>query len=218
MNKMNQLLNNLSYLIEKGKVELPEENLKAVLSQEKQLTVDELLLIAELAEVSVSRLLERPLDKKTAGIKMLIMDCDGVLTDGKMIFTKNGDEIKHFNAKDGLGIKHAMKEGLRTGIISAGISTGLVEKRAEMLGIEKIYVGKESKLKILEGWLEELSLKPSEVVYIGDDLSDLPVLKAVGLAACPADAVREVRANADIMLTRNGGEGCVRELIEEHLL
>lgn len=215
---MDQLLKNLDYLSKEGIIKLPEENLRAVLAQEKQLTVDELLLIAELAQVSVSRLLQRPLKRDHGEIKMLIMDCDGVLTDGKMIFTKNGDEIKNFNAKDGLGIKHAMQEGLRTGIISAGVSTGLVEKRAAMLGIEKVYVGKNPKLDTLKKWLSEEQLEPKNVAYIGDDLSDLAVLKTVGLSACPADAAAELLQECDIVLKRKGGEGCVRELIEEHIL
>jgi len=125
---------------------------------------------------------------------------------------------ENFNAKDGLGIKHAMQEGLRTGIISAGVSTGLVEKRAAMLGIEKVYVGKNPKLDTLKKWLSEEQLEPKNVAYIGDDLSDLAVLKTVGLSACPADAAAELLQECDIVLKRKGGEGCVRELIEEHIL
>ncbi len=215
---LNTLLANLEFLAEQGKLKLPEENLRLVLQQEKQLTVDELLLIAELSGHSVSRLLYRRLRPDFSKLKMLIMDCDGVLTDGGMVFTKNGDEIKHFNAKDGQGIKNAQKAGFTTGIISAGISTGIVEKRGEMLGVNHVYVGKRPKIEVLNEWLEKLQLQPEQVAYIGDDLTDIPVMKAVGLSVCPADAVREVRELCDIVLQKEGGKGCVRELVEEHLL
>ena len=216
--KLSNLLNNLQYLVQNKAVQFPEGNLELLLKGERQLTVDELLLISEMSGHSVTVLLNHRLDSKFRGIKMLIMDCDGVLTDGGMIFTKNGDEIKKFNAKDGQGIKRAHNAGIQTGIISAGKSTGLVERRAEMLGIEHVYVGKRPKIEVLEEWLEQLNLSFDDLAYVGDDTSDIPILEKVALAACPADAVRQVREVAGLILSSDGGDGCIRELIDEYLL
>ena len=216
--KVNNLLQNLRFLVENKTIQFPEGNLQLLLNGERQLTVDELLLISEMSSYSVNTLLNHRLNATQHGIKMLIMDCDGVLTDGGMIFTKNGDEIKRFNAKDGQGIKRAHNAGIITGIISAGKSTGLVEKRAEMLGIEHVYVGKRPKLEVLEEWLQKLELKFDDLAYIGDDTSDIPILEKVALAACPADAVSQVREVAGLILQTKGGDGCIRELIDEYLL
>lgn len=216
--KVANLLNNLKFLAEQKSISFPEGSLGLILKGERQLTVDEMLLVSEMSGHPVHLLLNHRLNSRFRGIKMLIMDCDGVLTDGGMIFTKNGDEIKKFNAKDGQGIKRAHNAGMLTGIISAGKSTGLVERRAEMLGIEHVYVGKRPKLEVLEDWLEELALTFEDVAYIGDDISDVPILQKAALSACPADAVMQVREVAGLILSNKGGEGCVRELIDEYLL
>lgn len=216
--KVANLLSNLSYLVSNRSVKFPEGSLDLVLKGEKQLSVDELLLISEMSGQPVHVLLNHRLNTEYTGIKMLIMDCDGVLTDGGMVFTKNGDEIKKFNAKDGQGIKRAHNAGILTGIISAGVSTGLVERRAKMLGIEHVYVGKKPKLEVLEEWLAELKLSFNEIAYIGDDISDVEILQRAALAACPADAVMQVREVSGLILSNKGGEGCVRELIDEYLL
>lgn len=215
---LNNLRHNLKQLADRKLIELPEDSLSQVLRQEKSLSVDELLVISELSGHSINMLLNHRIDADKADIKMLVMDCDGVLTDGGMTFTKNGDEIKKFNAKDGQGIKRAQQSGMLTGIISAGISTGLVEKRAEMLGIPHVYVGKRPKLEVLKEWLQELGLEMKQIAYIGDDISDITILQKAGISACPSDAVRQVRDICDLVLSLEGGNGCVRELIDEHLL
>lgn len=151
-------------------------------------------------------------------IQALVMDCDGVLTDGRMIFSKEGDELKHFHAHDGMGLKRWHASGKRSGIISAGRSSGLVERRAAMMKVEQVYVGKTPKLEILEGWLQEWELRPEQVAYIGDDLSDLPIMEWVGFSACPANAVPAVRAQAEVCLQLPGGQGCLRELLDQYLL
>lgn len=153
-----------------------------------------------------------------ADIRMLVMDCDGVLTDGKMIFTREGDEIKHFHAQDGMGLKRWHQAGGLSGIISAGRSSGLVERRAEMMHVNQVYVGKQPKWEVLAAWLAKLELQPHEVAYVGDDVSDLPVMERVGACFCPRDAVKEVRNQAQVVLSRTGGTGCVRELVEDYLL
>ncbi len=207
-----QYLQNLEYLVKQNHLlEIPDEN-----------DLQTLLYISHESGISVDTLLFKNMEMqdaiKNSGLKMLVMDCDGVLTDGGMTFTKNGDEIKRFNAKDGQGIKNAMQAGMKTGIISAGISTGLVEKRAEMLGIEHCYVGKSPKLEILTEWSEKLGIELSEMAYIGDDVTDIAIMQNVGASFCPADAVWKVKLEADVILSAKGGEGCVRELVENYLL
>lgn len=203
---------NIQYLVKKGLLR----------NEPSSFDLDTLLEVSKSTSIPVEHLLHKNLEKReeirNRGIKMLIMDCDGVLTDGAMIFSKNGDEIKRFNAKDGQGIKQCRANGINTGIISAGISTGLVEKRAEMLGVKHVYVGKQPKLEILNDWLQELDLKLENIAYIGDDITDIPILEKVGASFCPADAVSAVKQSAEVVLSLKGGAGCVRELIEDYLV
>ena len=93
----------------------------------------------------------------------------------------------------------------------------VVQDRADLLGIQKVYVGSEAKLGILNSWLSEFNIKLSEVVYVGDDLNDLDILEAVGMSACPSDAVAEIKKKADIVLRKAGGQACIRELVDEWL-
>jgi len=183
-------------------------------------SVEELFELSERIGYPVDVLLRVDLAQRGSlkDIRMLVMDCDGVLTDGKMIFTREGDEIKHFNAQDGMGLKRWHAAGGFSGIISAGRSSGLVERRAEMMHVNQVYVGKQPKMEVLEKWLGELELGLSEVAYVGDDVSDLPVMERVGASFCPQNAVKAVRDKSQIVLGRRGGEGCVRELIEDYLL
>jgi len=154
-------------------------------------------------------------DKST--FKMIILDVDGTMTDGGMYFTENGDQIKRYNAKDGLAIKRLVSNGIIFGIISHGKKLKVVQDRADLLGIQKVYVGSEAKLGILNSWLTEFDIKLSEVVYVGDDLNDLDILEAVGMSACPSDAVAEIKKKADIVLRKAGGQACIRELVDEWL-
>lgn len=210
---MHNLLSNLEKLRAMGEIvsfpQTPDLEYVVTLAEDLQISIDQLIY---------EEIIENQTPEKIKQIKMLVMDCDGVLTDGSMIFTEHGDEIKHFNAKDGQGIKNAMDAGLLTGIISAGRSSGLVEKRAEMLGINHCYVGKQPKIEVLEGWLKTLDLTLENIAYIGDDVKDIPVLEKVGLSFCPADAVAEVKEICDVILNTNGGKGCVRELVDDYLL
>jgi len=151
-------------------------------------------------------------------IKLLITDVDGVMTDGGMYFTSKGDEMKRFSARDGFAVSICREHGIDYGIISAGHSSTLVEARAAVLNIEHVYVGKSPKLQVLKGWMKKMNLSAEQVAYIGDDITDIDVMKTVGLSACPADAVKSVKAIADIVLNTNGGYGCIREFVEEHLV
>jgi 3-deoxy-D-manno-octulosonate 8-phosphate phosphatase (KDO 8-P phosphatase) len=146
-------------------------------------------------------------------IKMIIMDVDGTLTDGTLSVLPDGEEIKSYHVRDGLGILLAHLVGFKTAIITGKTSRAL-EKRAERLGIAELHQGILDKKRVFEGILAKHGLKPEEVAYIGDDLGDLEVIRAVGLAAAVADAHPEVKKNCHFISQHNGGKGAVRELIE----
>jgi len=154
----------------------------------------------------------------TQKIKLLILDVDGTMTDGGIYVLEDGSQFKKYNAKDGMGIKLAIKAGIEVGIISHSYSNEIVNSRANMLGMKYIYVGQEPKLKILQSWIAELKIAYSEVAFIGDDVNDLEIMQAVGHTACPADSVKEILAEADIVLESKGGYGAVREYVDNYLL
>ena len=151
-------------------------------------------------------------------IKLLVLDVDGTMTDAGVYIMEDGSQFKKFNARDGMGIKLAMEAGIEVGIISHSSVRGMVEGRAHMLGLHYCYVGDKSKVEIYKQWMRKMQLKKEEVAYIGDDVNDLEIMKMVGIAACPADAVDEIKKIANILLSKKGGEGCVREFIDQYLL
>jgi len=155
---------------------------------------------------------------KLQSIQLLILDVDGVMTDAGMYFTENGDQIKKYNAKDGMAIRALDKFGIQVGIISSGFKLEVVKARADLLKIEHLYVGRDPKMEILTNWCEKLGISFDEVGIIGDDINDLEVMKNVGFSASPADAVPVVKEHVDLVLQKRGGEGCVREFIDYYLL
>jgi len=161
--------------------------------------------------------LETSLKEKLKKIKLLILDVDGVMTDGGMTFTAKGDEVKRFNTKDGMGILKLNDTEVELGIISSGFSTQIVENRAKMLHIENCYVGRKAKMSVLQSWIVEKGLKLEQVAMIGDDINDREVMLGVGIAACPADAVDEIKSISHVVLKNKGGEGCIREFIDNYL-
>ena len=148
-----------------------------------------------------------------ANIRLLVMDVDGVMTDGKITYTSDGQELKSFNIKDGLGIKRAQASGIETAIIT-GRTSPMVERRARELGIAHLVQGREDKLAALSDLVDQMNLSLDQVAYIGDDLPDLTAIESVKLGACPADAATEVKSEANWVSTRSGGDGCVRELCD----
>jgi 3-deoxy-D-manno-octulosonate 8-phosphate phosphatase (KDO 8-P phosphatase) len=145
--------------------------------------------------------------------RMLIMDVDGVLTDGRIIQDSYGHELKTFDVKDGHGIVMAHRAQLRTALIS-GRASETITRRAEELGIELVFQKIWNKLEVYEKILVDTELTHDEVAYIGDDVIDIPLLRRVGLAVAVADAVNEVKAAAHLITQRSGGQGAVREVIE----
>lgn len=151
-------------------------------------------------------------------IKFLVLDVDGVMTDGGMYYTESGDQFKKFNSKDGMGIKLALREGIQVAFLSSGTNARIINDRAETLGVKLVHAGAGEKLGILSGWCKELGVHLDEVAYIGDDVNDLECIRAVGISACPADAMDAVMSAVDVVLDKRGGEGCVREFVNSNIL
>ncbi|MBL1278921.1 MAG: HAD-IIIA family hydrolase [Fluviicola sp.] len=189
-----------------------------------EMTVADLEVICEEYDTDLQSLLfvhsfkTNHLKEKIAKIKLLVIDVDGVMTDGGMYFTENGDQFKKFNTKDGMAIIHLTKKDFQVAIISSGFKGEAVTKRAEMLGIQNCIVSRTPKMETLTALCKEQGIELSNVAMIGDDINDLEVMKNIGLAACPKDAVNVVKSNVQIILNKKGGEGCVREFIDEYLL
>ena len=149
-------------------------------------------------------------------IKTFIFDIDGVLTDGKVLINSDGELLRSFDTKDGYAIKCALIKGFKVAIISGGKNEA-VRERFQELGVLDIYLGAHHKIEAYQDLLNNYNLNPEEILYIGDDIPDIPVMEKVGLGCCPADAVSDVKAMADYISHKEGGKGCVRELIEQVL-
>ncbi len=144
---------------------------------------------------------------------MIILDVDGVLTDAGLMIGHDGFEYMKFNVKDGAGIILARKLGYKFALIT-GRNTAIINRRAEILGIEDIYQNKLYKMDSYEDLLKKYKLKDEEVCYVGDDILDLPILMRAGFSAVPVDAVPDVKKYVDYVAKRKGGEGAVREVID----
>jgi 3-deoxy-D-manno-octulosonate 8-phosphate phosphatase (KDO 8-P phosphatase) len=152
------------------------------------------------------------MEERAKKIKLLILDVDGVLTDGRIIYDNFGDELKFFNVNDGLGVYLLRKAGIKTVIITAK-KTRAVIKRARDMRVQAVY-SNHYKLKIYQGVLKRFRVKDEEVCFMGDDLLDLPIVRRVGLAAAPPNAIEEVKNSAHYITRKYGGRGAVREVIE----
>ena len=151
--------------------------------------------------------------KRAARIKLLLMDCDGVLTDGRVWLFENGEEQKGFHTRDGLGIELLHRAGLRSGIIS-GRTSSAVQKRAQGLGMSFVIQGCEDKQKAFAEILDQAGVENLDVAFIGDDLNDIPLMLQSGLGVAVADAALETRGHAHYVTKAPGGSGAVREVIE----
>jgi 3-deoxy-D-manno-octulosonate 8-phosphate phosphatase (KDO 8-P phosphatase) len=152
-------------------------------------------------------------NEKLKPIKLLILDVDGVLTDGKILYNDRGEETKAFDVKDGHGIKLLMRSGTEVALIT-GRESEVVLHRARDLGIEQVYQKVTNKIEVYEKILKEKKLNDRNVGFIGDDLIDIPVLRRVGFSATVLDAIPEVKEVVDYTASRKGGEGAVREICE----
>ena len=151
---------------------------------------------------------------KARKIKLLITDCDGVLTDGGVYYGEEGEVLKKFNIRDGMGVERLRKlADVQTGIITGEVSPSVV-KRAEKLQITELHLGIKDKLKVLMQIMVNKNLTTDNIAYIGDDVNDIEIMQQVGLTACPADAISFTKNIADYVCESKGGEGCFREFAE----
>ncbi len=228
---MNYLAQNLSFLIEKStagfsqvakELDQPISTLKKWVNKGKEPGASDLIKLSRYFEVSVDTLLKKDLSvtqhfHQSRAVKFLVLDVDGVLTDGGMYYTEEGKEIKKYNTKDGMAIKELIKSGVKAGFISSGFNPQIVEQRAELLGVNNVYVGRAQKLEVLQEWVEKHEVTFPEVAFVGDDVNDIAVMEKVGLSACPADAVPRVKETAQVLLSKKGGRGCVREFVDHYI-
>ena len=156
---------------------------------------------------------EAEIQRRAARVKLLLMDCDGVLTDGRIWILENGEDQKAFHTRDGLGIDLLHRAGLKSGIISGRISSAL-ERRAQSLGVSYLWQGRDDKRQAFADTLAQVQVSSDEVAFVGDDLTDLPLMIQAGFAVAVADAVAEVKAHAHYVTTLKGGKGAVREVVE----
>lgn len=200
-----------------------EDTLKRYERAKAEPDLDTLVGMATALNLPIDHLLTRDLDLQSQRIasrriKLVLLDVDGTLTDGRMYYSESGDQMKSFNVKDGMMIYRLIsRQGMEFGLVSSGYLEKLMNNRAKTLGIQRVYGGTRPKVQVVNEWLEELNIRYDQVAYVGDDLNDLMLLKKVGVSACPADAVPQVKAHVDVVLSRPGGMGCVREFLEDHL-
>ena len=150
--------------------------------------------------------------EKAKKIRMIILDVDGVLTDGSIILDNNGNEFKRFNVRDGHGVRMLKKAGIKGAIIT-GRSSEVVLRRAEELGIEEVHQGVFDKVSVFDDILSKYNFREDEIAFMGDDIVDIGILRRVGLSAVPSDAEEGVKRWASFISTKKGGRGAVRELV-----
>ncbi len=149
-------------------------------------------------------------------ITTFIFDYDGVMTQGDVLVDADGVPLRSSNVKDGYAIQLAVRLGYNVAIITGGYSVS-IEKRMTMLGVKDVFVRSANKVEVLQKYMETNSLKPEQIVYMGDDIPDYPVMKMVGLPVCPADASSEIKDISLYISQYNGGKGAVRDIIEQVL-
>jgi len=149
-------------------------------------------------------------------ITTFIFDVDGVLTDGRMLIAESGELLRSMNARDGYAMKTALDQGYNICIITGGSNEG-VRQRLGDLGIQDVYLNARDKTGFMSDYMAKYKLTAQEVLYMGDDIPDIAVMQMAGLACCPQDAVNEVKAISHYISHRNGGDSCVRDVIEQVL-
>lgn len=149
-------------------------------------------------------------------IRCIVLDVDGVLTDGTIMVTESGEFLRSFNVKDGYAIQLAVKRGLKVFVISGGQSKGVLE-RMKRLGVDQIHLGISNKLSLLQKISSSEGLKPDEILFVGDDIPDLESMRWCGVSVCPADAAEDIKKISSFISPFKGGKGVVRDIIEKIL-
>ncbi len=221
---MNHLEQNIKGLFDKHGISLFEFLNDLNVEHVNELSLFDLEALADEYALDLESMLFHPmflseaLSKKLEKIKLLVLDVDGVMTDGGMYFAESGEQMKKFNAKDGMAILHLTKNDFQVAIISSGFKSEAIKNRAEILGVQQYHVTREAKINVLKNSCVELGINLDQVAFIGDDINDLEVMREVGVSFCPRDAVFAVKKHVDVVLEKRGGEGCVRELIDHYIL
>lgn len=154
------------------------------------------------------------LKAKLRNISAIMLDVDGVLTDGMVITLPDGDQVRRMNIKDGYALQHAVKKGYHISIISGGTSES-VRLRLNGLGIKEVNLACKNKMEVFENLKTKFNLESENILYMGDDIPDYKVMQKVGFAACPNDAADEIKSISHYISPKKGGEGCVRDLLEQ---
>jgi len=149
-------------------------------------------------------------------ITTLIFDYDGVFTDGKVLITESGEQLRTANVKDGYALQLARKKGYRIAVISGGTSEAVI-KRMNGLNITDVFIRVDHKIDVYRQYLKKNSLSPGEVLFMGDDIPDYMIMKEAGVAVCPADAAEEIKNISHYISHLKGGDGCARDIIEQVL-
>ena len=157
---------------------------------------------------------EKKIEDAAKRISILLMDCDGTMTDGRLYYTENGETMKVFNVRDGQGIAVWNRAGYRSGIISGRNSTALMKARADELEMDWVVAGSRDKVADLEKLIAEAGVSADECAFVGDDIGDIEIMKRVGLGIAVADAEKDVIDAADLVTKRKGGKGAIREVVE----
>lgn len=152
--------------------------------------------------------------QKLRDITTVLLDVDGVLTDGSLILMPTGEMVRSMHTKDGYAMQLAIKKGIRIAVITGGRDE-MVRERLKYLGLTDIYLGASDKMDAFEDLIYSYDLKPGEILYMGDDVPDMEIMQKVGLPCCPNDAVPDVRAISEYISPMDGGKGCVRDILEQ---
>ncbi|MBT2160773.1 KdsC family phosphatase [Zobellia barbeyronii] len=160
--------------------------------------------------------MEKSYKEYLKNIDTFVFDVDGVFTDSTLLITSEGEMLRKMSVKDGYAVKTALQKGYKICIISGGTNEG-VRSRLQALGIKDIYLGAHQKMDALKEYMDNHNIDVSTMLYMGDDIPDIPVMKVVALPTCPQNAVQEVKAVSMYISHKNGGEGCVRDVIEQVL-
>ena len=152
--------------------------------------------------------------EKLRNVQTFIFDVDGVLTNGHLLVMPDGEFLRTMNIKDGYAMQLAIKKGYRICIISGGHSKG-VPVRLERLGVQEVHMGASDKMAVFQGIISKYNIDPSTILYMGDDVPDIKVMQQCGVPCCPGDAVTEIKSISSYISHKNGGEGCVRDVIEQ---
>ena len=147
-------------------------------------------------------------------VRAFVFDVDGVMTNGKVMITSEGEMYREMDTRDGFALKYALLKGFKIGIISGGTNEG-VRKRLELLGVNKVYLGIHEKDIAFDDFVSTFNINPDQVLYMGDDVPDVPVMEKVGVSTCPQDALPDVKRVVDYVSHKKGGDGCVREIVEQ---